>query len=132
MSGKKRSLFNEIKAGLEEVLTYAQDQKKLKEKAKRIYKTYGITLDEWNELAKDGCHICGTKEGRLCVDHIHTKGFKSMAPEQRKKWVRGILCFLCNTGLKGFEKTSDGARNRKQLEGTVRYFQQFKLKGELK
>jgi hypothetical protein len=37
---------------------------------------------------------------------------------------------MCNVGLKGFEKTVNGLRNRKQLEGTVKYFEVFKLKGE--
>lgn len=54
-----------------------------------------------------------------------------MPPEEKVKYVRGILCFVCNTGLKGFEKTKDGARNRSQLNGTVEYFQKYKLKGEI-
>ena len=55
---------------------------------------YGITLEEYDEMAKDGCHICGKKsEGNrnkvnLNVDHDHETGK-----------VRGVLCGLCNTGL---------------------------------
>ena len=55
---------------------------------------YGITLEEYDEMAKDGCHICGKKsEGNrnkvnLNVDHDHQTGK-----------VRGVLCGLCNTGL---------------------------------
>lgn len=108
-----------------------------KDKAKdqRLYKTYGITLEEWNAMLdkQEGvCYICKTmpKSGVLCVDHEHVAKFKAMKSEEKKQYVRGLLCFLCNTGLKGFEKTSDGKKNRQRLEGTYEYFKVFKLKGE--
>ena len=100
------------------------------QKNKRLLKTYGITLKEFQEKSKNGCEICHRKEGRLCQDHIHQKGFKKMPPEEKRKYVRGSLCFMCNTALKGFEKTIDGRRNRKQLEGTYLYFKKYRLKGE--
>jgi Recombination endonuclease VII len=100
-------------------------------KDERLYKTYGITLIDFNVMAADGCNICGTKEGRLCVDHIHVAGFKKMPPEEKFKYVRGILCFLCNTGIKGFDKTKDGKKNRNRLNGTFKYFQTYSLKGEI-
>lgn len=106
-----------------------------KSKNQRLYKTYGITLNDWDVLFKSQggvCFICQTmpKSKILCVDHIHIKGFKSMDPTKKKDYVRGLLCYMCNTGLKGFEKTVDGKRNRQSLEGTYKYFQQFRLKGE--
>lgn len=78
------------------------------------------------------CWICHTlpPSGRLSVDHIHIKGFKKMPPDEKIMYVRGLLCFLCNTGLKGFEKTASGEKNRQRLEGTYKYFQRFRLKGE--
>lgn len=108
---------------------------KEKQKERRLYKTYGITLNEYHEMwsSQGGlCRICKSlpPSGRLCVDHIHIKGYKKMGPEEKKTYVRGLLCFLCNTGLKGFEKTADGKKNRQRLEGTYKYFQGFKLKGE--
>ena len=108
--------------------------KKLIEKDKRLYKTYGITLLEWEALleSQNGCcAVCKKVHPRMCVDHIHIKGFKAMLPEEKKKYIRGIACFMCNTGFKSFEKTIDGTRNRQQLEGTYEYFKKFKLKGEL-
>ncbi len=106
-----------------------------KEKNKRLYKTYGITLEEWEKLLKEQngvCAVCKDLPGKgiLCVDHVHIKGFKKMEPEDKKKYVRGLCCFLCNTGFKGFEKTSDGRKNRQRLEGTYKYFTKFRLKGE--
>jgi hypothetical protein len=34
--------------------------------------------------------------GRLCIDHQHVRGFKAMPPEEKRTWVRGLLCFTCN------------------------------------
>lgn len=57
-----------------------------------LYSTYGITLEEFNELLdkQDGvCAICKLKtDGHWHVDHDH----------QTEK-VRGVLCFSCNTSL---------------------------------
>lgn len=104
-----------------------------KQKDKRLFATYGITyIDYCMLLASQGsvCAICKQAHPRMCVDHIHVLGFKKMLPEEKRKYVRGILCFMCNTGLKGFEKTKDGDRNRRQLEGTYKYFRKYALKGE--
>jgi hypothetical protein len=53
---------------------------------------YGITLEEYDEMAKDGCDLCGKtseeNKGYLVVDHDHETGK-----------VRGVLCTMCNTGL---------------------------------
>lgn len=106
-------------------------EQKEKQKNQRLLKTYGITLEEFLELSKDGCMICGRKDGRICQDHVHQKGFKKMTAEDKKRFLRGALCFFCNTGLKGFERTIDGIRNRAQLEGTYMYFKKYPLKGEI-
>jgi len=53
---------------------------------------YGITVEEYDEMAKDGCDICGKtseeNKGYLNVDHDHETGK-----------LRGVLCLTCNTGL---------------------------------
>lgn len=64
-------------------------------------KKYGITREEWIFILKRQgkvCAICGRlpRSGRMVVDHEHVKGWEDMAPEQRKKFVRGVLCRLCN------------------------------------
>lgn len=66
-----------------------------------LMKSYGISLDRFNEMleCQDGkCAICGnpetkvdyrTKEPRaLAVDHNHDTGE-----------IRGLLCSDCNTGI---------------------------------
>lgn len=64
----------------------------------RLLKRYGITTNQYNELAfeqKHCCKICGNSapQGRarsrfLSVDHCHTTGT-----------IRGLLCQKCNTGI---------------------------------
>jgi hypothetical protein len=51
----------------------------------------------------EACFVCLQKptKGRLCIDHEHVKGWKHMPPDQRKLFVRGLLCFRCNTTYVG-------------------------------
>lgn len=111
-------------------------EKKDQAKSKRLWDTYGITIKEWDLLLKQQngvCAVCKALPGKgiLCVDHIHVKGFKAMPPIEKVKYVRGLVCFMCNTGFKSFEKTVSGTRNRQALHGTFEYFQKYRLKGEL-
>jgi hypothetical protein len=62
---------------------------------------YGLTEQEWRAiLDRQGgvCYVCEQepKKGRLCIDHEHAKGWKKMPPDQRKRFVRGLLCWFCN------------------------------------
>lgn len=109
------------------------DLKKDKAKNDRLYKTYGITLDEWNDKFKEQegvCWICQTmpKSGILCVDHRHVPKYKKLPSEERAKEVRGLLCFSCNTGLHGLEKRKNA---RFLFQRVFLYFQKFKIKGDL-
>jgi hypothetical protein len=49
-----------------------------------------------------------------------------MSPEEKKKYVRGLACFLCNVSIK-YEKSGHG---RQILEGMIKYFTKYKFKGE--
>jgi hypothetical protein len=64
-------------------------------------KRYGLSIEEWRTiLANQGgvCAVCKRlpSTGRLCVDREHVKGWKKMTPEQRKLYVRGLVCWLDN------------------------------------
>lgn len=136
MPKNKRNIGKEIIKSAKECLESVKEHNKLKAKGQRLYKTYGITLDDWSRIHTEQggvCAVCKGLPGKgiLCVDHIHVKGFKLMSPEEKKKYVRGLVCFMCNTSFKSFEKTVDGKRNRQMLEGTYEYFQKFHLKGEV-
>lgn len=66
----------------------------------RIYhlkKTYGITLEQYNELLERqdyACAVCNKKQDKikynLHVDHNHKTGE-----------IRGLLCFNCNNKIIG-------------------------------
>jgi hypothetical protein len=67
---------------------------------------YGLSVAEWRLLADEqgeACFVCRQKpkRGRLCIDHEHVKNWKKMPPEHRKLFVRGLLCFRCNTTFVG-------------------------------
>lgn len=69
-------------------------------------KRYGLSYEEWRALADqqgEACFVCLQKptKGRLCIDHEHVKGWSKMSPQQRKLFVRGLLCFRCNTTFVG-------------------------------
>lgn len=64
-------------------------------------KKYGLSEDEWKAILDrqaSVCYVCKIEptKGRLCIDHEHAKGWKKMPPEQRKLYVRGLLCWTCN------------------------------------
>lgn len=101
-------------------------------KNKRLYNTYGITLKEWKNLLvkqQGVCAICKTLPPSkiLCVDHIHVPGFKKMVLKEKKKYVRGLLCFRCNTSFGKIERQKEP---RKLLEGINKYFEEYKMKGD--
>jgi hypothetical protein len=70
--------------------------------SEKTLKKYGLNDLEYAKMFNDqdgACFICGKapKDGRtLNVDHVHVRGFKKMFPDQRKKFVRGLLCYFCN------------------------------------
>lgn len=64
-------------------------------------KKYGLTFADWHAvlLSQGGaCAICKRvpKSGRLCIDHQHVPKWKKMKPAERRRFVRGLCCALCN------------------------------------
>lgn len=83
---------------------------------------YGLTKDEWLAiLARQGnkCPICGGSDKKWVTDHYHIAGWKKMPPEERKKYVRGILCTWCN-----FKILAKGVSRQKLLNAIV-YLDQY-------
>jgi hypothetical protein len=76
---------------------------------------YGIDLAEWRAiLRRQGgvCAVCRrvSEKGWMCIDHEHAPGWKRMPPEQRRRYVRGILCYFCNFRYVGKCLTAEKAR----------------------
>ena len=87
-------------------------------------KKYGLTPDDWEKIAARQDRVCAvcrqlTKTGRLCIDHFHVKGWKKMPPEKRKLYVRGLLCWRCNTTFVGRGITVERSR------GVTSYLEAF-------
>lgn len=85
---------------------------------------YGLSYEEWRRMAdeqKEACFVCEQRprKGRLCIDHEHVKNWKKMAPEHRKLFVRGLLCFRCNTTFVGRGVTIE------RSEQVVRYLKLY-------
>lgn len=77
-------------------------------------KKYGLSLEEWQAMAdaqEHKCFVCQQepKQGRLHVDHEHIKMWKFMKAEERKLFVRGLLCMFCNYRLLGRGMTIEKA-----------------------
>lgn len=70
------------------------EQNPEKDKSRRLYYKFGITLDDYERMLKEQsglCAICNhvSDDGiQLCVDHNHKNGE-----------VRGLLCRKCNSGI---------------------------------
>lgn len=85
---------------------------------------YGLHINEWQRIhdAQQGvCGACGKlpPSGRLVIDHEHVRGWKHMAPEIRKTYVRGLLCWTCNLYTLG--RGADIARLKGALNYLIRY-----------
>lgn len=90
-------------------------------------KKYGLSLTDWQAMADEQSHACFVcrqqpTQGRLCIDHDHVRGWKRMPPDQRKRYVRGLLCFRCNTTFVGRGVTVERAR------GVVAYLQRYQAR----
>lgn len=126
---KKRNIYKEVSKGLKEAI---KSKKKDEQKDKRLYKTYGITLKDWQKMYSNQggvCWICQKlpKSGILCIDHLHQKGYKKMKPEEKSKYVRALICFGCNTVFGRFERRT---KPRWLLERVIEYFKVFPMKGD--
>lgn len=101
--------------GKEGMSRYYQNNKD-RYRDKNYKRTYGISLEEYNDLLlgqNDCCALCGRHKSfqkrPLSVDHCHETGV-----------VRGLLCLGCNAGLGMLGDNIEG------LERAISY-----LKGEL-
>lgn len=82
-----------------------------------IRRTYGITLEQYEEMLNDqngGCAICGKtpeqENRRLPIDHCHDTGR-----------VRGVLCAKCNQALGMFNDNPDLLCNAAEYLSKFKY-----------
>ena len=98
---RKQKWYDENKSRVKEYNKQYRDknrsEKWLRDKIDyQLRKTYGITLDEYDEMLEQQggvCRLCGSdtpskRTGRFFVDHCHDTGK-----------VRGLLCMRCNSAI---------------------------------
>jgi len=96
----------------------------LKPPSAATLKKYGLTEADWIyiwEWQGRVCPICKKvpPTGNTHIDHYHQKGWKKMKPEERRKWVRGIVCAYDNQRVlvKGI--------NLEKAKNIVKYLEDF-------
>ena len=90
---------------------------------------YGMTAGDYEQRLYAQffkCPICERSPIRaadglmhLVVDHFHARGFKKMPAEQKKRYVRGLVCITCNRYLVNRNVTIEKA------EKTIEYLSDF-------
>ena len=78
--------------------------------AKSTLQRYGLDYAGWLQIIQLDVHtmpgggmswfcpVCGEfpKGGKSVIDHQHVRGWKTMPPVERRKYVRGVVCITCN------------------------------------
>jgi hypothetical protein len=79
-----------VRSAQKEIYQATKNPKKIKERNLKV--RYGLSIDEYTSMIKDGCAVCGTLDN-LCVDHDH-----NCCPGKQScgKCIRGILCWNHN------------------------------------
>jgi hypothetical protein len=95
--------------------------------SKKTLDKYGLSEEEWVAILEKQnfkCPICEKEpsSGIFRTDHYHVPKWKSMPSEQRKKYVRGLLCYFCNRYYVGRSITIEKAEN------VVKYLSAFEDK----
>lgn len=86
------------------------------QKRSQVKRHYGLTWEQYLEMAAEGCAVCGTTTN-LCVDHDHNccPGVKTCG-----KCIRGVLCNKHNKIL-GYVQDS-----MEELSSLVDYLASYK------
>lgn len=78
---------------------------------------YGIGIEEYESLLtqQNGkCRTCSgppNGSGNLHVDHKHVDGYRTLPPSEKRKLIRGLLCYKCNVAVGFIDDKPEVARN---------------------
>lgn len=101
-------------------------------KDKYLRRTYGISLRTFKHMLtvqKGVCWICKNppKSRALNVDHRHVPNYTKLTDKEKRKEVRGLLCFRCNVTIGKIEKSKN---SRLLLSGIVEYFKRYPMRDD--
>lgn len=82
----------------------------------KTLRRYGGTVDAWKAIIdRQGgvCPVCGRlpTTGRGVIDHEHVRGWRSLPPDRRWNYVRGVTCWRCNHAFLARGMTPERAQN---------------------
>jgi hypothetical protein len=79
---------------------------------------YGLEPEHYIELFEKQSYQCGCCKTPIKpyvnttnIDHIHIEGYGKLSAEEKRKWVRGLLCSNCNVGIGKLGDTLEGVMN---------------------
>lgn len=84
--------------------TRGWDLRGLKAPARATLLLYGLTFEDWFRLAERQRFVCAIclrqpASGVLCIDHAHVAGWKQLDSDERRLFVRGLLCWHDNRNV---------------------------------
>lgn len=85
--------------------------------SKQTLKKYGLSLNDYRKIyarQRGKCPICDrhfNSDTRAVIDHEHVVGWRSMSPQKRKTFARGLLCVYCNLRRAGRGMNLEIAKN---------------------
>lgn len=96
---------------------------------RHLRRSYGISEREYNKWLRTQGGVCAICKGKaktrkLAVDHEHIKGYKKLTQSDKKRYVRGIVCFPCNWIMLSRGVTLEKAR------GLVRYLEDYERRNQ--
>ena len=110
-------------------LRYYQSPKgKLTAKRNRC-KAYGLTVEEYDAMYAQQlglCRICHRPFPELHIDHKHVEGFDALPPDEKKRYVRGLLCRDDNLAIGVMEEDPVRVRTAADYVGLEPYFKESK------
>jgi len=75
---------------------------------------YGLDVRTWDVIGERQHWTCpcGRKPGtgKFNIDHEHVRQWKAMRPEDRRLYVRGLVCWTCNMFTLAKGATADRLR----------------------
>lgn len=87
---------------------------------------YGMTLIDWLRILDRQRWKCPVKDhaaAKYVVDHQHVRGWPKMRPEERRRFVRGLLCNGCNYFVLG-----GGVETRWVAENVAAYLGEYEAR----
>lgn len=101
----------------------------VREPSARTLAKYGLSLVDWKRILKrqgGGCGVCGgvPASGVLHIDHDHSiRGWRRKPPAERRKAVRGLACWHCNSVWLRRGATPE------RLRAAAKYMERYERKG---